>query len=261
MDEHEVKRLWEHNAQAWTTGVRAGRDVFRSWYHDPPFYTLLGDVRGMDVLDAGCGEGITARKLSQMGARVTGIDISEGLIENARRIESESPLGVHYVAGSFRRMDSIAPGAFDRVVAIMALMDSPDLNGTLIAMRRVLRPGGALVFSITHPMWDRRDTHWESDASGRPSIRLGDYFDLSPWEDQWAFKSDDDSQASAPPFRIITFPRTLSGCINALVAAGFSIERIEEPQPDLDRRPPHVQAALERWRTVPFYLMVRATAR
>lgn len=43
---------------------------------DPVLWDFLGDVRGGDVLDAGCGTGYLSRKLSAAGARVVGVDLS-----------------------------------------------------------------------------------------------------------------------------------------------------------------------------------------
>ena len=45
------------------------------------FFDLIGDVHGLDVLDAGCGEGFVARILSARGARVTAVDISKSLVK------------------------------------------------------------------------------------------------------------------------------------------------------------------------------------
>ncbi len=51
----------------------------------PRMLEVLGDVSGQHVLDAGCGEGYLARVLADSGARVTGMDISPRLIEQARK--------------------------------------------------------------------------------------------------------------------------------------------------------------------------------
>jgi SAM-dependent methyltransferase len=258
VNEREVKQLWEGNARAWIAGVRAEWDVFRRWFHDPAFYPLLGPVAGLDVLDAGCGEGVTCRRLAQRGARVTGLDISETLIASAQQLERERPLGIRYHVASFHRMDALEPESFDRIVSVMALMDAPGVEKTFVNMRRLLRPGGVLVFSVMHPLWDRRGADWEIDAAGKPALRLGDYFDAEPWESRWAFTPADGS-APHDPFRIVSFPRTLSTYVNALAEAGFCIERFAEPRPDLKACPPETSKVLERWQTIPFYLMVRAS--
>src|SRR5712691_10176378 len=50
----------------------------------PHFLSLLGDIAGLTVLDAGCGQGYLSRILARRGAHVTGMDISPNLIQIAR---------------------------------------------------------------------------------------------------------------------------------------------------------------------------------
>ena len=46
---------------------------------------LLGDPRGLRILDVGCGEGENSVLLAKMGAKVTGVDVSPGAIEVAKK--------------------------------------------------------------------------------------------------------------------------------------------------------------------------------
>src|SRR5689334_22156508 len=55
----------------------------------PHFLRLLGDVSGLTVLDAGCGQGYLSRILASRGAHVTGIDLSPNLIRMAREQDSD----------------------------------------------------------------------------------------------------------------------------------------------------------------------------
>lgn len=58
---------------------------------------LHADLRGKDVLDAGCGEGYLARVLAQRGAQVIGIDLSPRLIEIARKKDPMAPSSISWV--------------------------------------------------------------------------------------------------------------------------------------------------------------------
>ena len=58
---------------------------------------MTEDVSGESVCDLACGQGVMARLLTERGAKVTGVDISEKLFEIARLYESESPLGGTYI--------------------------------------------------------------------------------------------------------------------------------------------------------------------
>jgi 2-polyprenyl-3-methyl-5-hydroxy-6-metoxy-1,4-benzoquinol methylase len=58
---------------------------------------LIGNVSGESVCDLACGQGVMARLLTERGAKATGVDISEKLLEIARLYGSESPLGATYI--------------------------------------------------------------------------------------------------------------------------------------------------------------------
>lgn len=64
----------------------------------------LDGLGGQPVLDLGCGEGLVARALAERGAQVTGVDLSRGLIERARRQETADPLGIDYRVGDARTL-------------------------------------------------------------------------------------------------------------------------------------------------------------
>jgi 2-polyprenyl-3-methyl-5-hydroxy-6-metoxy-1,4-benzoquinol methylase len=87
---------------------------------------MLGDVTGLSILDAGCGEGDYCRELSEKGARVTGIDLSPGLIAEAKRKQAHLKRGARYDVGSITDMKGLyADQSFDRLISLMTLMDSP----------------------------------------------------------------------------------------------------------------------------------------
>lgn len=111
-------------------------------------------VEGRDVLDLGCGEGYVARRLEQRGAgSVLGIDVSAEMIHKARQAEVEGFSRIRYEVGDAARLEGLADGSFDLVVAVF-LFNYVDRTTTASIMRqvaRVLRPGGRFVFSVPHP--------------------------------------------------------------------------------------------------------------
>ena len=60
-------------------------------------WRLSATCEDKDVLDAGCGEGYNTRILARGGARMTGVDLSERMIELAQAEERRAPLGIRYV--------------------------------------------------------------------------------------------------------------------------------------------------------------------
>ena len=225
----DVARYWNGNAEAWAEQVRRGADVAREWLNNPAFLELIGDVRGRRVLDAGCGEGYNTRILARRGGRLTGVDLSERMIALAREEERREPLGIDYVRTSYTDLGAFDDASFDAVVAFMSMMDGPRFDLAMREAFRVLRPGGFLAFSITHPCFITKGSRWIRDAQGvKIEWVVSRYFDPSGWVEQWRFT---DAPADTVAFRSPRFDRTLSEYVNTLIGAGFVLERIEEPRP------------------------------
>ncbi len=114
---------------------------------------LIGDLAGKSVMDVACGEGFYTRLLRQMGAaRVTGVDLSEKMIELARQQETRHNLGIDYLVADARQLDAADP--YDLVVAAYLLNYAEDRT-TLEAMcqgiARCLKPGGRFVTVNCNP--------------------------------------------------------------------------------------------------------------
>jgi SAM-dependent methyltransferase len=120
--------------------------------------SLLGDLNGRSVLDIGCGTGVYSRELMRQGAaRVTGYDVSEGMIEHARRIEDDEPLGIEYVTeppGEDGAKYDLAVGVY-----VLPYAESYDALVELCALAAAaLRDGGPFVALPINPNYDgRRD--------------------------------------------------------------------------------------------------------
>ena len=252
MNEDDVARLWDENAATWASHVRAGFDVFRDEYNNPAFLAFLGSVAGLDLLDAGCGEGTNTRILAGRGARMVGVDLSTEMLANARAAESEARLGIRYEATSFTKLDGVEDACFDVVVSTMALMDGPDLPGALRAFHRVLRPCGRLVFSIAHPCFTNAALGWET-VEGVQVLRLRGYAVDKPEIESWRFGA---APEETPPFRIAYFPRTISEVVNAVIAAGFRLTAVAEPCATEEACGRHPR--LSRHRGIPHFFYVGA---
>ena len=105
---------------------------------------ICGDVRGLRLLDVGCGSGYFAREMMPRGARVTGIDISPRMIASANEHETASPLGIAYQAVDAADLSS----AFERGVVRHGHVVSGASghagsgDGCCAAFSGALRPGG-----------------------------------------------------------------------------------------------------------------------
>ena len=120
---------------------------FREHVERYTLFELVGDVRDRTVLDLACGDGFYTRLLRQAGAlEVTGIDVSEGMIELAEEQERQRPAGCRYVCADIAAFEPGEP--VDLVVAAYLLnyARTPEqLLGFCRVCHRALRPGGRLV--------------------------------------------------------------------------------------------------------------------
>jgi SAM-dependent methyltransferase len=110
---------------------------------------LLGEVRGLEVLDVGSGTGRHALRLAAAGARVTAIDFSDKMLARARAKPGAD--AVAFRAHDLARPLPFADRAFDRVLCGLVLDHIADLAGLFREMGRVCRPAGWVVASVMHP--------------------------------------------------------------------------------------------------------------
>jgi malonyl-CoA O-methyltransferase len=146
------------------SSVRGGYDRWAAVYdHDanpllglegPVVRAAVGDVRGLAVLDLGCGTGRHALWLAAAGAVVTGVDFSEGMLAEARRKPGAE--AVRFIVHDLHLSLPFA-AEFDLVVSGLVLEHLRELDGFFAEARRVLRPGGRAVVSAMHPAMCLRD--------------------------------------------------------------------------------------------------------
>ena len=226
-DADSVREQWDHNAEGWNHSQRAGLDTYRTSLHGPALVKLVGDVDGKELLDLGCGEGYFSREMAQRGATVTGIDLSPNQLQHAAAHESEKPLGI-----TFREMNAsdlaeeFGEEAFDVVTACMSLMDMPEPDRAISAAADVLKPGGRLVFSITHPCFQTPYREWHRDEVGNKlALKVSDYFASGPLELNFVAVSDLYDLATTQ------FHATLTQWFRWITAAGLRVHNIDEPRP------------------------------
>ena len=107
---------------------------------------VLGDVRGLDVLELGCGGAQWAVTLLHEGAAIVGLDISENQLAGASARCPELPL-VQADGAVVPFRDS----AFDLVFCDHGAMSWCNPQDTVPEVARILRPNGRLIFNCASP--------------------------------------------------------------------------------------------------------------
>ena len=215
------RRWWDAEATAYQAehGEFLG-DVELLWCPEGLYerdVRLLGDVRGRDVLEVGCGAAQGARWLAAEGARVTAFDVSLGQLQEARRLDARSGVRVERLVQADAQALPFRDGAFDVVAsAFGAVPFVADSARTMRELARVLRPTGRLVFSTTHP------TRWAfPDDPGPAGLTVAQsYFDRTPYVEV--------DEAGAASY--VEHHRTLGDRVRELVAAGLVLDDLLEPE-------------------------------
>lgn len=227
---------WDRNADDYQRehgGFLGGADGARFIWGpeglDEAQVRLLGpadSLAGRAVLEVGAGAAQCARWLAEQGARPVALDLSYRQLQHARRLaaETDDTGGTqHAGAAPFPLLQADAAalpfrdGAFDLACsAYGAVPFVADPAAVMREVRRVLRPGGRWVFSVTHPV------RWAfPDEPGPEGLSVAaSYFDRTPYVEQ-----DEDGRAV-----YVEHHRTLGDRVRDVVAGGFRLLDLVEPE-------------------------------
>jgi len=140
----------------------------------------LGDVRGLDVLEIGCGSGGWSLWLAEKGARVVGLDPSSRQLEQARRLQRVQGVELELVEAPAEDVP-LGDGSFDLVMSDYGACTWSEPNATVAEVSRLLRPGGRFVVNTTSPI-----AHICLDyEKGFGPALVRDYFGLHVLEQPW----------------------------------------------------------------------------
>ena len=152
---------------------------------------------------------------------------------------------VRYERGDLDALD-LREAAFDLVHSSLALHYVEDLGRLLKTMHRAIVPGGALVFSIEHPIYMApSQPGWTTLEDGRKVWPLDDYGREGRRSTDWLAKG------------VVKYHRTLGTTLNLMIRAGFRVAHVEEwaPSPEQIAAAPEAAEALDR----PIFLLIAAT--
>ncbi len=217
-----------------------GLDGAAEW---PALRAMLPDMRGLKVLDLGCGFGWFCRWARAQGAAaVLGIDVSERML--ARAEASTQDTAIIYTRADLERLD-LPSASFDLVYSSLAFHYIADLERLMSEMHRSLLPGGSLVFSVEHPIYTApADPRWLLDPAGRKSWPVNGYLCEGARSIDWLTRG------------VIKQHRPLATYIDMLLQLGFVLCRIEEWGPTEAQIASRPELADERQR--PMFLLVSA---
>jgi SAM-dependent methyltransferase len=218
MTHNDLRTAWDTVAARYQArSAVAGPLVhYGPWAPAEPALQLLGDVRGLHILELGCGGGQTSVAFAQQGAMVTGLDLSAAQLAFARQLAQDKGVNVTLIHGAAENLSSLADASVDLIFATYLFPYLAELGPALGECRRVLRGDGRLVFSQDHPL---RVCFYEAEEDEFTLYPSRSYFDTAPL--RWQFP---DHGAW-----LQTYHYTITDWLTSLACAGLSAQRIIEP--------------------------------
>ena len=209
----------------------------------PRMRALLPDLRGLRIVDLGCGYGWFCRWARAQGAAsVRGIDVSEKML--ARAQASGSDAAIRYDRCDLERLE-LPAASFDLAYSSLALHYIADLERLLATVHRALVPGARLVFSVEHPIYMApTQPEFRIAADGRRTWPLDGYAVEGPRVTNWLADG------------VIKQHRTIATTLNLLIRLGYAIRHVDEFGPTEQQIAARPELAEERDR--PMFLLVAA---
>ena len=204
-----TKDFWNSTADDWF-GVTALPTYGTQFVTEDELH-LFGDVTGKKMLEIGCGSGHSLKYHANRGAgELWGLDMSQKQLENADKYLSSFNLRPRLICSPMEADCVIPKEYFDVVYSIYAIGWATDLDLVLNRIFSYLKKGGEFIFSWRHPL--------NNCVTSKDGLLIFEksYFD-EEWQPITAFGKD-----------VLLSSRKISTYINALVGAGFIIEKMIE---------------------------------
>ena len=237
-----IEDLPEHvrrNRAAWDEWASAYEEPGRrNWADEEPSWGIWGipesalhvlpDVRGLDVIELGCGTAYVSAWLARRGARPVGIDNSQAQLASARRFQAEFGVPFPLIHGNAESVP-LPDESFDLAVSEYGASIWADPYRWIPEAARLLRPRGRLVFLVNGTMLMLCVPDLEADGPAGDRL-LRPYFGMHRFE--------------FPDTSAVEFHLGYGDWVRLLRANGFEIEDLVELRPpeDATTRFPYVTA-------------------
>ena len=148
-DHNQTREAWNATAQVWDEAMGDEGNDFHKYLVRPAIEKLLQIKSGQNILDVGCGNGLTTRRLASLGVKIVGIDFASEMINNARKRTTINQELIEYQvldATDESALLKLGENYFDAAVSAMTLMDMAEIEPLFRALTKLIRPGGCFIF-------------------------------------------------------------------------------------------------------------------
>ena len=152
---------------------------YNAYYDRPAMLSLLDkDLAGQHILDAGCGPGIYSEILLKKGADVTGVDISENMIQHAQTRNGDQ--GRFIVGNMEQPLSMFQDQQFDGVLSALAISYIKDISTLFGEFQRILKPGACFAFPPNTLSFRTATSNWKIILKPKRFLANGKALPMSP---------------------------------------------------------------------------------
>lgn len=226
---------WNESAAPWIAQLGDEGNFERKYILDQPMLARVEGRNFQTALDVGCGEGRFCRMMQNHAIATVGIDPSETLIGQARKLDPRGDYRIGQAEGL-----ELPDAGFDLVVGYLVLVNIPNLDAAISEMTRVLRPGGTLLIAnVTSFATARVADGWLVTSNLDLGFAIDSYLDERIL---WQVRDG---------IRVQNWHRPLERYMSAFLGHGLILSHFAEPEP-YGGDPEMV----ERFRRVPWYILM-----
>lgn len=180
---------------------------------------LLGDVSDKKILHLQCHFGQDSLSLERLGAKVTGVDLSDKAIDKANELAKELNLDTKFICSDIYDLPKILDEKFDIVFTSYGTIGwLPDLNKWAKVVSHFLKPNGTFIMADFHPVVWMYDDDFE--------VVFYNYFNVEPIiENETGTYADRYSNIKA---KTITWNHPISELLNALISNNLVLNQFNE---------------------------------
>lgn len=218
-----IKRWWNNNSRDYQEFFNIPTDdIFYGPFCPPESELKLIDlkkIKNYKVLELGCGGGQISIYLSKNGAVCEGVDLSEKQIEYADKLSSIQSTKTKFYVRSSDDLGIFEDNSFDFVISVFSFQYIENLDKLFKEIRRVLKPGGRLIFSFDHPFYTLLSTE---------NLKLVKNYHKLGLERN--IKTEDVVGNSINNDRFLCFFRKIEDYCKSIKKAGLILKDIIEPE-------------------------------
>jgi ubiquinone/menaquinone biosynthesis C-methylase UbiE len=180
---------------------------------------LLGNISNKSLLHLQCHFGQDTLSLARMGARVTGVDLSDKAIYSAMELATKTQLQANFICCNVYDLPQHLDQQFDIVFTSYGTITwLPDLNAWAALIQKYLKPGGKFIFVEFHPVVWMFDDNFKTIGY--------DYFNSGPIIENETGTYADRSAAIKP--QSVCWNHSMAEVVTALLDNGLSIKQFQE---------------------------------